>query len=63
MKFKVYESTTDKDVTNEKEWYIDIEGNLFFLTDDIDSPLYIASGEYYYKLEIEIGGILYENHY
>lgn len=53
MEFKVYELATDKDVTNEKEWYLDIDGNLMFMTNDIDNPLYIASGEYYYyKLEI-----------
>ena len=54
MKFKVYEVVTDKDVTDQKEWYIDTEGNLLFMTDDIDAPLYVASEEYYYKLEIEV---------
>ena len=54
MKFKVYELVTDKDVTDEKEWYIDTDGNLLFVINDIDAPLYMASGEYYYKLEIEV---------
>lgn len=54
MKFKVYELHTDKDVTDEKEWYIDTEGNLFFMTNDVDAPLYMATGEYYYKLEIQV---------
>ena len=54
MKFKVYELSTDKDVTDKKEWYIDTEGNLFFIVNYIDAPLYMASGEYYYKLEIEV---------
>lgn len=54
MKFKVYETVTDKDVTDTQEWYIDVEGNLYFITDDINAPLYMASGEYYYKLEIEV---------
>ena len=54
MKFKVYELVTDKDVTDKQEWYIDIDGNLLFMTNDIDAPLYMASGEYYYKLEIEV---------
>lgn len=54
MKFKVYELGTDKDITDKKEWYIDTEGNLLFMTNDIDAPLYIVSGEYYYKLEIEV---------
>lgn len=52
MKFKVYEVVTDQDVTDSQEWYIDTEGNLYFMTDDINSPLYMASGKYYYKLEI-----------
>lgn len=54
MKFKVYELGTDKDVTNNQEWYIDTDGDLFYITNDIDAPLYIATGEYYYKLEIEV---------
>lgn len=54
MKFKVYTTVTDKDVTDTQEWYLDVEGNLYFITDDIDAPLYMASGEYYYKLEIEV---------
>lgn len=54
MKFKVYEIITDKDVTYDQEWYLDVEGNLYFITDDIDAPLHMASGEYYYKVEIEI---------
>ena len=54
MRFKVYELATDKDVTDKQEWYIDIEGKLYFLTNDIDTPLYEASEEYYYKLELSI---------
>lgn len=54
MKFKVYELVTDKNVTDEEEWFIDTNGNLFFVINDIDAPLYMASGEYYYKLEIEV---------
>lgn len=54
MKFKVYEVVTDKDVTYDQEWYLDVEGNLYFITDDIDAPLHMASGEYYYKLEMEV---------
>jgi hypothetical protein len=55
MKFKVYELGTDKDVTDKGEWFIDIDGNLMFMTDDIDCPLHEASmTNYYYKLEIEV---------
>ena len=45
MKFRVYEVVTDKDVTDSQEWYIDIEGDLYFITDDIDAPLYMASSQ------------------
>lgn len=45
---------TNKDVTDEQFWYIDTDGDLRFMTDDIDYPLRIASGKYYYKLEIEV---------
>ena len=55
MRFKVYELATDKDVTDDKAWYIDIDGNLLYWTDSgDDAPLYMASGEYYYNLEIEV---------
>lgn len=55
MKFKVYECGTDKDVTDKEAWYIDIDGNLLYWTDsNDDAPLYMASGEYYYRLEIEV---------
>lgn len=54
MEFKVYELATNIEVTDKHEWYIDTAGNLYFATDDVDAPLYMASGEYYYKLEIEV---------
>lgn len=55
MKFKVYEYGTDKDITDKQEWFIDIDGNLMFMTDDIDCPLHeVPFGKYYYKLEIEV---------
>lgn len=52
MKFRVYETATDKDVTDKEEWYIDIVGRLFYMTDDINCPLYQADEYYYYKLEV-----------
>ena len=54
MKFKVYETVTGKDVTDEREWYIDTDGDLFYVIYDINCPLHMVDGEYYYKLEIEI---------
>lgn len=54
MKFRVYETATDKDVTGESDWYIDADGDLFYMTDDINCPLYMTDGEYYYKLEVVV---------
>ena len=58
MSFKVYELGTDKDVTDEKEWYINTDGTLLFIShdfeDDFNASLHIASEKYYYKLEIEV---------
>ena len=49
--FKVFDKN-GKDVTNQEEWYIDIHGDLFFMTDDVDSPLMDAeSFGYTYKME------------
>lgn len=36
--FRVYDAANN-DITNQEEWYIDVNGNLFFMTNDIDSPL------------------------
>lgn len=51
--FIVYDSK-GKDVTSEKEWYIDItEGTLYFITDDIDCPLReVDKSEYTYTITI-----------
>jgi hypothetical protein len=57
MKFRVFEMETNKDVTNEEDWYIDTDGDLRYITADINKvgfPLAIANGDYYYKLEIEV---------
>lgn len=52
MKFKVYECETDKDVTDERDWYIDTNGRLCYRVDDMNCTLYEASGQHYYKLEV-----------
>lgn len=57
MKFRVYNVMTDEDVTNKEAWVIDTEGDLRFVTfdhDTLDYRLELASGDYYYKLEIEV---------
>lgn len=57
MKFRVFEMETDKDVTNERDWYIDTDGDLRYITNNMNKvgfPLAVANGDYYYKLEIEV---------
>ena len=50
MIFKVCDAN-GKDITEQEEWYIDIYGTLFFMTNDIDSPLQDAeSFGYTYKM-------------
>ena len=49
IKFKVYDKNGN-DVTNKDDWYIDINGNLYFETTDIDCPLMEAE-EYRYEIE------------
>lgn len=51
--FRVYDNN-GKEVTSEKEWYIDInEGTLCFMTDDIDCPLReVDKSEYTYTIII-----------
>ncbi len=48
--FKVYDSN-GKDITEQEEWYIDIYGTLYFMTNDIDSPLQDA-GDYGYTYKM-----------
>lgn len=55
MKFKVYETKTGKDVTDDRDWFIDEDGLLWYRTGDVSMPIAAeVSGEYYYKLEIEV---------
>lgn len=51
--FRVYDGK-GKEVTGEKEWYIDInEGTLCFMTDDIDCPLReVDKSKYTYTITI-----------
>ncbi len=43
MKFKVFDGRGN-DVTMERDWYIDKQGNLYFETNDVDCPLMDADG-------------------
>ena len=35
-----------KDVTHEREWYINTDGKIFYYTGDIDGPLYVVDNDY-----------------
>lgn len=35
-----------RDVTHEREWYINTGGQIFYYTGDIDGPLYIVDNDY-----------------
>ena len=39
------------DVTNDREWYINTNGDIFYYTGDIDGPLYVIDN--YYTWEVE----------
>ena len=47
MRFKVYECGTDKDVTNERDWYIDTDGRLCNGVDYMNCTLYEPNGIHY----------------
>ena len=38
------------DVTNEREWYINTEGKIFYYTGDIDEPLYVVDNDYIFEV-------------
>lgn len=46
MRFKVYDKDYI-DVTDKYDWYVDKHGTLFYLTNDVDSPLAEADGYWY----------------
>lgn len=52
MRFRVYEVKTNKDVTDEREWVVNIDGDLRYILGG--SRMYVSKGQYYYKLEIDI---------
>ena len=52
MIFKVYEMETAIDVTAERNWYIDKDGDLWFL--DRHWSMVPVKGTHYYRIEIEV---------
>ena len=41
-----------EDVTYEREWFINPDGALMYITDDIDEPLKEAESCYFYTVEV-----------
>lgn len=39
-----------KDVTHEREWYINTDGKIFYYTGDIDCPLYVVDNDYTFEV-------------
>lgn len=39
-----------KDVTYERDWYINTDGDIFYETNDIDCPLYIVDNDYTFEI-------------
>ena len=39
-----------KDVTHEREWYINTDGKIFYYTGDIDCPLYVVDNDYTFEM-------------
>lgn len=54
VKYYVYETATGKDVTDERDWYLDIEGNLCYESDDLCCPVRLVSmEEYHYVMKCD----------
>lgn len=51
IKFKVF-NKSGEDVTDTRDWYIDQNGDLYFETNDIDSPLYFIE-DFTYEIVID----------
>lgn len=54
MNFRVYEMGSDRDVTDEAEWFIDTDGDLRFMTNNSHSLAIADIRRYYYKIEFKI---------
>lgn len=49
MKIKVFDNL-GKDVTYDREWYINTDGKIFYYTGDIDGPLYVVDNDYTWEV-------------
>ncbi len=49
MKIRVRDNL-GRDVTYEREWYINTDGKIFYYTGDIDGPLYVVENDYTWEV-------------
>lgn len=47
------------DVTNDREWYINTDGKIFYYTGDIDGPLYVVDNDYTWEVATPEYGYMY----
>lgn len=50
MRFKVYEKSTDREITDNRDWFIDEDGYLRYYDTDT-RKLAVAEDDCYYKIE------------
>lgn len=50
-----------KDVTYDREWYIGIDGRIYYYTGDIDGPLYVVDNGYTWEIEADVYNIFEES--
>lgn len=48
-----------KDVTYDREWYINTGGKIFYYTGDIDGPLYVVDNDYTWEVVQPECGYMY----
>ena len=46
----VVKDNLGKDVTYDREWYINTDGRIFYYTGDIDGPLYVVDNDYTWEV-------------
>lgn len=57
LSFRVFETKTDRDVTDTQDWYINSDGELCEVVEDINSPLVPVDDQYYIRIqEMQIRG-------
>jgi hypothetical protein len=58
MKIRVRDNLGN-DVTNDREWYVNTSGKIFYYTGDIDGPLYVVDNDYTWEVTTPECGYMY----